>query len=142
MSSSHDSPTRAWTRRALAVALPAGVAVAAVCALVRPATVGWALAGWALMSAAGVAQGRWLVRAHGRPGSAFLVAVAGGMGLRVLLAAAGAAAVFLVDRAGALPYVAGLGVGYVALFAAEAAWFLERSASRPTAPGPLRRTTR
>ena len=86
----------------------------------------WSLGGWALMAVVGIAAGVWMVRSHGRPGSGFLAALAGGMLSRLFLSAAGAAWAARQDIETVWAFLGGLAAGYVPLQTFELAWFIRR----------------
>jgi len=84
------------------------------------------VAGWAIMAIVGVAAGAWMVRAHGRPGSGFLAALAAGMLARLFLSAAGAAWAARHDVQTVWAFLGGLFAGYVPLQVFELTWFIRR----------------
>ena len=100
----------------------------------RPILV-WSLAGWAVMAVVGIAAGVWMVRSHGRPGSGFLAAVAGGMLSRLFLSAAGAAWAARQDIETVWAFLGGLVAGYVPLQAFELTWFIRKGRASLGDPG-------
>ena len=82
------------------------------------------------MALIAIAQGVRLVQVHGRSGNAFLLALAGGMGLRLLLGAIGVgASVALQGEAAALSFIGGAMAGYVPLQIFEGIWFARLGAA-------------
>ena len=109
-----------------AIAALAGAASYFVARSVGSAAVLPCLAGWAIMVAAGLAGGLFLVRAHGRPGTGFLGALVASMLLRLALSSAGAAWAAASSIETVWAYLGGLAAGYVPLQAFELAWFIRR----------------
>ena len=91
-----------------------------------PEAVAPCLLGWAIMAAAGLVGGGFMVRAHGRPGSGFLGALAASMLTRLFLSAAGAAWAAASGIETVWAFLGGLAAGYVPLQAFELAWFIRR----------------
>jgi hypothetical protein len=119
-----------------AIAIAAGLALLPLGLQRGPTALFWGGIGWAIMALTGVAGGTWLVRAHGRQGSGFLVALGTCMLARLFASVAGALTAASSGMDAVWPYIAGLGAGYVPLQLFEVGWFLRvaRSRSRETAP--------
>jgi len=121
---------RSFAARAAVVALVGG-AVAAALAAGRPAgDRAWLLLGWAILAIAGTLGGAWLAREHGKPGSAFLVALGAGVAARFLAVAGGCVAAALAGKSAITAYAVGLVAGFVPVQAFEAVWFLRRTRAR------------
>jgi len=106
------------------------LAALAVGLLARPhggRALAFALTGWGIMAAVGIVAGAFLVRAHGRPGSGFLAALAAGMLGRLFLAAVGCGWAALQDIGAVWSFLGGLLAGYAPLQAFELTWFVRRS---------------
>ena len=84
----------------------------------------WGGIGWAIMALTGVVGGTWLVRAHGRQGSGFLVALGTCMLARLFASVAGALSAASSGMDVVWPFIAGLGAGYVPLQLLELGWFV------------------
>jgi hypothetical protein len=82
----------------------------------------WAAKGFLAMAVPGITCGSWLAREHGRSASRFLIALATGFIIRLVLAALAAFFAAKVDAGAAL--IAGLAAGFVPLTAFEMIWFL------------------
>lgn len=89
----------------------------------------WALAGWAVTTAIGVAGGSWALAWHGRTGAGFLVAFGVCMLARVLALGFGALAASQRGGEAVAAYLGGLLLGYLPPQAAEVLWLM-RAARR------------
>ena len=111
--------------------LGSGLLVASIVTLLARsqgrAAIGWGLLGWSVMVLIGVAGGAWLAALHGSSGPRFLVAMGTCMLARLFGAAAGALAAGMHGTRAVLPYLAGLGAGYVPLQLFEIGWFMRRA---------------
>ena len=87
----------------------------------------WAMAGFAAMSFPIMATGAWLAHEQGRPGAAFVVALAAGLCLRAGLLAIVVAAAARQGEPSLLPALSGLVLGFVPLTAFEMIWFARRA---------------
>lgn len=112
-----------FVARGALVALTAGVLVAAA-TVATGAEPRWAGLGWALACLLGLAGGAWLAALHGTPGSAFLVALGVGLLARLGVLTLAAVAAALAGNSAIGSYGLGLGFGFVAMLAYEAAWFV------------------
>lgn len=102
---------------AAALAFAAGVGPGA-------AAGGYGWLGWGMMATAGIGSGTWLAVVHGRPGTAFLVALLAGILGRLLATLAGAAIAATGGKEGLFAFLAGVAAGFVPLQAYEIAFFV------------------
>lgn len=88
------------------------------------------MAGWSAVSLVGVADGVWLCRRYGRPGSGFLTALVVGILARLLLVLVGTglALRYGVDAA-PWAFLVGMAGGFVPLQAFEVFWFVKSARS-------------
>ena len=84
----------------------------------------WSLLGWVVMASIGVVGGVWAVRAHGRPGAGFIVAIGTCMLARLFASALGAWGAARHGMPAVWPYLTGLTAGYVPLQLFELGWFV------------------
>lgn len=126
----------AYARVAGGVAVAAGAAGLLPLLAWRGGLAPFAAAGWALMSAAGIGVGCWLVRERPRPGSGFLLAMAAGMLGRLVLAGGGGVGALSAGRHAAYAYAFGICLGFVPLQALEIAWFSRGGSAGPRTACP------
>lgn len=108
--------------------LPAAALLAALAPALWPGRVAWAIAGWAAMTALGLAAGAWLTTLHGRASRTFVVALLSGMLARLVMALGGFGfALVGVGRGAAWAWIVGLAAGYVPLQLFETVWFIRRA---------------
>jgi hypothetical protein len=111
----------------LALAVLAAGALLALARSANPLAARWALVGWAIMSAIGIAGGTSLVRLHGRTANGFFVVLSGAILARLALAALGAWGAASTGAQAVVPYLAGLAAGYLPLQVLEVGWMVRRS---------------
>ena len=122
----------AWSfaARAAGTALLGGAAAAALAAGRPAGDRVWMLLGWAILAVAGTLGGAWLAREHGKPGSAFLVALGAGVAARFVAVAGGCVAAALAGKSAITAYAIGLIAGFVPVQTFEAVWFFRRTRAR------------
>jgi len=118
---------RSFAFASAALALLGGLAVVTLLSWAGPGATRWGLIGWGLMTAVGIGSGVGLVRAHGRPASAFLLAVVGSVLARLAGAALGGWAAARAGEAMVWPYLTGLAAGYLPLQILEVGWIARRA---------------
>lgn len=100
-----------------------------------PEALYWALGGWAIMAVVGIADGAWLARRHGKPGTGFLLALVVGMLVRLVLVCGGTALALMNGGQAPWGFLAGVVTGFVPLQVFGVVWFLRRAKRLPQHQG-------
>ena len=90
----------------------------------------WAARGFAALALPGILGGAWLAREHGRTGSRFVVALAAGFMLRMILAATATVGATRAGGGAVTGLLAGLAAGFVPVTAFEMFWFARAGHAR------------
>ena len=90
----------------------------------------WVLAGWGMLALTGVAGGAWLASTHARPGAGFLVALVGGMVLRLTVVATAVSLAALTGGAALRAHLEGLVLGFFPLQVHEVVFFRREARRR------------
>ena len=83
----------------------------------------WAAGGWLALTALGVADGVWLNRQYGSPGSGFMLALVAGILARMVIVGGGAVLAFLSGGNSAWGFLAGVGAGFIPVQVFSMIWF-------------------
>ncbi len=84
---------------------------------------GWGMAGWLVAASISVSGGAWLAFCHGRPGAAFMAAMAATTASRLVALGAGVALATAAGGPARWSYVGGFATGFAPVMAWEVAWF-------------------
>jgi hypothetical protein len=92
---------------------------------------GWGMSGWFVAATISVCGGASLAFCHGRPGAAFVAAMAATMASRLAALGVGVAFAAAGSGPGRLSYLGGFAAGFAPVMVWEVAWFFRAGRRSP-----------